>query len=59
MLKRAREVVCDFAGVLSKAVAPGVVEGFVGEWSEGCCGNFGVGEVGVDGLRIMLDCATK
>lgn len=45
----------DFAGVLSQTKTPGIVEGGVGEWSEGSNRDLGVGEVRVDGLKLVLE----
>lgn len=54
-MKGARKVVRDFAGVLSQTKTPGIVKGGVGEWSEGSNGNLRVGEVRVDGLRLVSE----
>lgn len=45
----------DFAGVFSQTKTPGIVKGGVGEWSEGSNRDLGVGEVRVDGLRLVSE----
>lgn len=45
----------DFAGVISQAEAPCIVESRVGEWSEGSNRDLGLGEVCVDGLKVLSE----